>query len=102
MADFVVGLVDVHWGVPDLAVGPHGRFVCCQELTEEQKQEIKEAFDLFDTDGSGASCMFRFFAAGLLSRGSGQGNGFFGWGGQGRFFFGWGGGGGLGRTSDIR
>ena len=22
------------------------------ELTEEQKQEIKEAFDLFDTDGS--------------------------------------------------
>ncbi len=24
-----------------------------QELTEEQKQEIKEAFDLFDTEGSG-------------------------------------------------
>ena len=24
------------------------------ELTEEQRQEIKEAFDLFDTDGSGA------------------------------------------------
>ena len=24
-----------------------------EELTEEQKQEIKEAFDLFDTDGSG-------------------------------------------------
>ncbi|XP_041847220.1 caltractin [Melanotaenia boesemani] len=24
------------------------------ELTEEQKQEIKEAFDLFDTDGTGA------------------------------------------------
>lgn len=23
------------------------------ELTEEQKQEIKEAFDLFDADGSG-------------------------------------------------
>ena len=23
------------------------------ELTEEQKQEIKEAFDLFDTDGVG-------------------------------------------------
>lgn len=23
-----------------------------KELTEEQKQEIKEAFDLFDTDGS--------------------------------------------------
>ena len=28
-----------------------GRF----ELTEEQKQEIKEAFDLFDTDGVGNS-----------------------------------------------
>ena len=25
-----------------------------QALTEEQKQEIREAFDLFDTDGSGA------------------------------------------------
>lgn len=25
------------------------------ELSEEQKQEIREAFDLFDTDGSGAS-----------------------------------------------
>ena len=24
-----------------------------QELSEQQKQEIKEAFDLFDTDGSG-------------------------------------------------
>ena len=24
-----------------------------QKLTEEQKQEIREAFDLFDTDGSG-------------------------------------------------
>jgi len=23
------------------------------ELTEEQKQDIREAFDLFDTDGSG-------------------------------------------------
>lgn len=32
------------------AVGkPGGR----RELTEEQRQEIKEAFDLFDTDGSG-------------------------------------------------
>jgi hypothetical protein len=28
------------------AAGPKG-------LTEEQKQEIREAFDLFDTDGSG-------------------------------------------------
>ena len=25
------------------------------ELTEEQKQEIREAFDLFDTDGSGTN-----------------------------------------------
>jgi len=25
-----------------------------KELTEEQKNEIKEAFDLFDTDGSGS------------------------------------------------
>ena len=25
-----------------------------RELTEEQRQEIKEAFDLFDTDGSGS------------------------------------------------
>ena len=24
------------------------------ELTEEQKQEIREAFDLFDADGSGS------------------------------------------------
>ena len=24
-----------------------------QELTEEQKQEIREAFDLFDADGTG-------------------------------------------------
>ena len=34
------------------------------ELTEEQKQEIREAFDLFDTDGSGArgrdgACLLR-------------------------------------------
>merc|ERR1719219_562296 len=29
--------------------GPNQRI----ELTEEQKQEIREAFDLFDTDGSG-------------------------------------------------
>lgn len=26
---------------------------CDAGLTEEQKQEIREAFDLFDTDGSG-------------------------------------------------
>ena len=32
------------------------------ELTEEQKQEIREAFDLFDTDGSGRS-LFRMKAA---------------------------------------
>ena len=29
------------------------------ELTEEQKQEIREAFDLFDTDGSGQSAPHR-------------------------------------------
>lgn len=29
------------------------------ELTEEQKQEIKEAFDLFDTDGVGMSFMIQ-------------------------------------------
>ena len=29
------------------------------ELTEEQKQEIREAFDLFDTDGSGECGFFR-------------------------------------------
>ena len=33
---------------------PTQRGLCRRkELTEEQKQEIKEAFDLFDTDGSG-------------------------------------------------
>ena len=30
-----------------------------KELTEEQKQEIKEAFDLFDTDGS----VFYYFSS---------------------------------------
>ena len=30
------------------------------ELTEEQKQEIKEAFDLFDTDGSGIKLIQTF------------------------------------------
>jgi len=30
------------------------------ELTEEQKQEIREAFDLFDTDGSGNQNIFVF------------------------------------------
>lgn len=29
------------------------------ELTEEQKQEIKEAFDLFDTDGVGNSFLIQ-------------------------------------------
>lgn len=28
-------------------------FVACCCICQEQKQEIKEAFDLFDTDGSG-------------------------------------------------
>ena len=35
--------------VPSTKVQRKGR----QELTEEQKQEIKEAFDLFDTEGTG-------------------------------------------------
>jgi len=34
---------------PSTKTGRKGR----ADLTEEQKQEIKEAFDLFDTDGSG-------------------------------------------------
>lgn len=29
------------------------------ELTEEQKQEIKEAFDLFDTDGVGTPLLIQ-------------------------------------------
>ena len=29
------------------------------ELTEEQKQEIKEAFDLFDTEGVGISSLIQ-------------------------------------------
>ena len=36
-------------GRPGAAKPAAGKF----ELTEEQKQEIREAFDLFDTDGSG-------------------------------------------------
>ena len=28
-------------------------FTCLERKQEEQKQEIREAFDLFDTDGSG-------------------------------------------------
>ena len=31
----------------------HGKKNPPLELTEDQKQEIREAFDLFDTDGSG-------------------------------------------------
>ncbi|KAA6384787.1 MAG: putative Ca2+-binding protein/EF-hand superfamily protein, partial [Streblomastix strix] len=34
-------------------VAPKGRARNKPELTEEQRQEIREAFDLFDTDGSG-------------------------------------------------
>lgn len=36
---------------PHLA--PSNHHACTTGLTEEQKQEIREAFDLFDTDGSG-------------------------------------------------
>eukprot|EP00919_Chromeraceae_sp_WS-2016_P007807 GHVR01018437.1.p1 GENE.GHVR01018437.1~~GHVR01018437.1.p1 ORF type:complete len:168 (-),score=55.64 GHVR01018437.1:225-728(-) len=35
------------------ATGVRGGRTKRMELTDEQKQEIKEAFDLFDTDGSG-------------------------------------------------
>lgn len=40
----------------DLPSCKHGFVVSTltKELTEEQKQEIKEAFDLFDTNGSGS------------------------------------------------
>ena len=46
------------------------------ELTEEQRQEIREAFDLFDTDGSGtaATLQLRFRVAVRPRRSSG-----FGW-----------------------
>ena len=39
------------------------------ELTEEQKQEIREAFDLFDTDGSGvcALCVVPCVVVGFYS-----------------------------------
>ena len=41
------------------------------ELTEEQKQEIREAFDLFDTDGSGTidakELKVRFFLVSLCT-----------------------------------
>ena len=29
-------------------------------LTEEQRQEIKEAFDLFDTEGAGKNTFFKY------------------------------------------
>ena len=34
--------------------GSRGKTTKKFDLTEEQKQEIREAFDLFDTDGSGS------------------------------------------------
>lgn len=37
-----------------MAGGPRKKPGPKLELTEEQKQEIKEAFDLFDADGSGS------------------------------------------------
>ena len=42
---FELNIVDTKDPLPHL--GPK------LELTEEQKQDIREAFDLFDTDGSG-------------------------------------------------
>ncbi|KAE8630438.1 hypothetical protein XENTR_v10000821 [Xenopus tropicalis] len=38
---------------PGLGATQRRRIGAKPELTEEQKQEIREAFDLFDTDGSG-------------------------------------------------
>ncbi|XP_010783704.1 centrin-1-like [Notothenia coriiceps] len=38
---------------PTSSSGPRKKAVPKMELNEEQKQEIKEAFDLFDTDGTG-------------------------------------------------
>jgi centrin-2/centrin-1 len=38
------------------------------ELTEEQRQEIREAFDLFDTDGSGAATVQLRFRVALWPR----------------------------------
>ncbi|KAM8939493.1 uncharacterized protein RCH25_053154 [Pelodytes ibericus] len=38
---------------PGLGVSQRKKTGAKPELTEEQKQEIREAFDLFDTDGSG-------------------------------------------------
>lgn len=43
----VQSLMHYDQGVPFVCKGPR------IELTEEQKQEIREAFDLFDTDGTG-------------------------------------------------
>jgi Ca2+-binding EF-hand superfamily protein len=37
------------------------------ELTDEQKQDIREAFDLFDTDGTGASPRGRAAPASLAA-----------------------------------
>uniref|UniRef100_A0A8D0CG98 Calglandulin n=1 Tax=Salvator merianae TaxID=96440 RepID=A0A8D0CG98_SALMN len=39
---------------PSLGGSQRRRSVLKHELSEEQKQEIREAFDLFDTDGSGS------------------------------------------------
>jgi len=36
-----------------IAAGPRKKANAKPELTEEQKQEIREAFDLFDADGTG-------------------------------------------------
>jgi hypothetical protein len=59
-------LVQARRGVGAKKPAAAGKF----ELTEEQKQEIREAFDLFDTDGSGESwlpdCAIHFFL--VLSR----------------------------------
>ncbi len=40
-------------GMPQMNMGGAPKRRVRQELSEEQKQEIKEAFDLFDTDKTG-------------------------------------------------
>jgi len=52
---FYVQVIELsYWLLPRGGYGPTYGGKKQKELTDEQKQEIKEAFDLFDTDGSGS------------------------------------------------
>ena len=67
--DFVSVVFLCHAGQPTNKP-PRPPRVQSQELTDEQKQEIKEAFDLFDTDGSGAKRLLRQMSCwGLVKHG---------------------------------